>query len=63
MNSITIYLAQRFIDFQQIGNFFLGGVAGLIPEALGVVILRIGYFAAAWLMLYFMYKKNVFLKV
>ena len=63
MNSITIYLAQRFIDFQQIGNFFLGGVAGLIPEALGVVILKIGYFAAAWLMLYFMYKKNVFLKV
>ena len=63
MNSITIYLAQRFIDFQQIGDFFLGGVAGLVPEALGVVILKIGYFAAAWLMLYFMYKKNVFLKV
>lgn len=43
--------------------FFLGGVAGLVPEALGVVILKISYFAAAWLMLYFMYKKNVFLKV
>lgn len=63
MNSITIYLAQAFIDFQKIGDFFLSGVAELVPEAFGAVILRIGYFAAAWLMLYFMYKKNVFLKV
>lgn len=63
MNSITIYLAQAFIDFQKIGNFFLSGVAELVPEVFGAVILRIGYFTAAWLMLYFMYKKNVFLKV
>ena len=63
MNSITIYLAQAFIDFQKIGDFFLSGVAELVPEVSGAVILRIGYFAAAWLMLYFMYKKNVFLKV
>ena len=63
MNSITIYLAQAFIDFQKIGDFFLSGVAELVPEVFGAVILRIGYFAAAWLMLYFMYKKNVFLKV
>lgn len=63
MNSITIYLAQRIIGFSQISNFFLGGLAGKCPELWANLINTTGYIAVCWLFLYFLYKKNVFLKV
>jgi len=63
MNSITIYMAQEIIDFHSITAFFLGGTAGLLPEDAGQVLMRAGYLATIWLFLYFLYKKNVFLKV
>lgn len=63
LNSITIYMAQSIINFHGISRFFLGGVAGLVPEAWGSVILSAGYVAACWLFLYFLYKKKTFLKI
>lgn len=63
MNSITIFMAQRIIDFRKVSNFFLGGLAGMVPEAWAAVINAAGYMLACWLFLFFLYKKNVFLKV
>ena len=63
MNSITIYMAQRFVGFKTASAFFLGGVAGLMPDLWGQLVLKIGYIAACWLFLLFLYRKNVFLKV
>ncbi len=63
MNSITIYMAIRFISFDLISKFFLGGFAGLFPEDIGRLILLAGTFAAEWYFLYFLYKHKVFLKV
>lgn len=63
MNSITIYMAQRILPFSSVNRFFLDGVAGLCPEPVGNVILAVGYVALCWLFLYFLYKKNVFLKI
>ncbi|MDE5731436.1 MAG: DUF5009 domain-containing protein, partial [Bacteroidales bacterium] len=63
MNSITIYIAQSIIDFNKIDRFFLGGLAELLPPEWGAVVLSAGYVAACWLFLYFLYKKQVFLKV
>lgn len=63
LNSITIYLAQRIIDFGQISDFFLGGLVSKCPETLGVWISTSGYIAVCWLFLYFLYKKKIFLKV
>ena len=63
MNSITIYMAQRFIGFGSVSKFFLGGVAGLLPGLWGRLVLELGYIAACWLFLLFLYRKNVFLKV
>jgi len=63
LNSITIYMAQRIISFSSINRFFLGGLAGLVPEAWGTLILSIGYVAVCWLFLYFLYRKNIFLKI
>jgi len=63
MNSITIYLAQRIIPFSSINKFFFAGTPSLCSEAVGNLVLSIGYFVLCWLFLYFLYKKNVFLKV
>jgi len=63
LNSITIYLAQRIVNFGQISDFFLGGLASKCPEALAVLINTTGYVVICWLFLYFLYKKKIFLKV
>jgi len=63
MNSITIYMAIRFISFDLISKFFLGGLAGLFPENVGKLVLLAGTFVAEWYFLYFLYKHKVFLKV
>ena len=63
MNSITIYMAQRFVGFGTASNFFLGGVAGLLPSLWGQLVLKLGYIAIFWLFIIFLYRKNVFLKV
>jgi predicted acyltransferase len=63
LNSITIYLLQQIIPFQQVANFFLGGAANLLPEAWGAVMLALGYVSVCWLLLYFLYKQKVFLKI
>lgn len=63
LNSITIYLAQRIVGFGRISDFFLGGIASKCPEAVAAVISNAGYVAVCWLFLYFLYRKNVFLKV
>lgn len=63
MNSITIYLLYRIIDFREISSFFFGGFASLCPEAWGKVILNAGSLSIVWLVMYFLYKHNIFLKV
>ena len=63
MNSITIYMAQQFVGFDSASKFFLGGVAGLLPDLWGRLVLELGYIAVCWLFLLFLYRKNVFLKV
>jgi len=63
MNSITIYMAQRIVNFGGINKFFLGGLADLCGPECGKVVLAAGYVAVCWLFLYFLYKKKVFLKV
>ena len=63
LNSITIYMAQSIISFSSVNRFFLGGLVGLVPEAWGTVIYAFGYVAICWLFLYFLYKKNTFLKI
>lgn len=64
VNSITIYMAQRIINFRGIADFFLGGFAReFCSEEVGTLVLQIGYIAVSWLFLYFLYKKKVFLKV
>jgi predicted acyltransferase len=63
MNSITIYMAQRIIDFGGISNFFLGGLAEKLPPQWAAVLTEFGLVAVGWLFLYFLYRKKTFLKI
>ncbi|MBR6864567.1 MAG: DUF5009 domain-containing protein [Bacteroidales bacterium] len=63
LNSITIYMLQQIVPLWDVSGFFLNGTAALLPEAWGAVLLAVGYIAVCWLLLYFLWKKKVFLKV
>lgn len=63
MNSITIYLAQCFVDFSYTSRAILGGIGGLLPESAQPLFFAIGYIAVCWGFLYFLYRKRIFLKV
>lgn len=62
-NSITIYMAQEFVNFSFTSNALFGGLTGLMPEAAQPLIASIGYIAVCWGFLYFLYRKRIFLKV
>jgi predicted acyltransferase len=61
-NAITAYLLPHVIDFEKVGRFFLGGVerhAG----AFGPVVAALGALAAQWLLLLYLYRRRLFLRV
>ena len=63
MNAITVYLLQRIVDFDAVSKFFVSGVAVLLPPAWAGVLVATGHLAVCWLLLWFLYRKGVFLKV
>lgn len=63
MNPITIYLANRIINFRNAARFFFGGFAEILPETWGTFINGIGITIVGWVFLYFLYKKKIFLKI
>jgi predicted acyltransferase len=61
-NAITIYLLPHVIDFGKVGRFFFGGVeqhAG----AFGPVVAAFGVLACEWLLLLYLYRRRLFLRV
>ena len=63
MNSITIYLGQRFINFSYTSKALFGGLINKLPEASQEFFTQAAYIAVCWLFLWFLYRKRVFLKV
>lgn len=62
LNSITIYLGGRIIDFGYASRFFFGSFAGLLGN-FGEVLIVVGMITAEWLFLYYLYKNKIFLRV
>lgn len=62
VNAITIYIAQRFIDFQHMSKFFLTGVASLSGTA-GPAVLLGGVLVGKLVFLWLLYSKKMFLRV
>lgn len=63
LNSITIYMAQRIINFRYTSDFLFGGIVSLFPESWAGLVSSTGYVALSWLFMYFLYKQKIFLKV
>jgi predicted acyltransferase len=63
MNPITIYLTERIVNFRSANKFFFGGISDLLPETWAPLIEGIGITAIAWVFLYILYKKKIFLKI
>ena len=63
LNSITIYLAQKFISFRDTDEAIFGGLIRLLPENAQSTAGDVGYLILCWLFLYFLYRKKIFLKV
>jgi hypothetical protein len=62
MNAVTIYLARRLFDFDALANVFVHGFIGYLgvwmPVGMAVSSLAVG-----WLLLWFLYRQKIFLKV
>ena len=63
MNPITIYLVHRIVNLRAANKFLFGGLSATVPEAWAPVVDALGYMAVSWVLLYFLYKKKIFLKV
>lgn len=63
LNSITIYLFKRIVSVQYTDEFFLKGLSEQLSPEWGAVLLAAGYVALCWLLLTFLYRKKIFLKV
>ena len=63
MNAITIYVLQWAWRFPITSQKLFGGVAGLLPEAWRSLLLVFGGLLLKWLLLLFLYRRKIFLRV
>ena len=63
MNSILIYMSGRFIDWGYTTEAIFGWLGQLTGEPLNHLVFAICYVLVEWAFLYFLYRKNVFLRV
>ncbi len=62
LNSITIYMGKKLIDFSHTSEFLLGFVATPLGDY-GAVVLIVGSICLEFALLYYLYKNKIFLKV
>lgn len=63
MNSLVMYLAYRFIDFDESSRLLFSGIYGHAAEAWHSIFNALGGLLLAWLFLYFLWRMKVFVKV
>ena len=63
MNSIAIFMLPKILDLKYTVNFFCGGLCRIVGEGWDKVIFWAAYLLLNYLILYFMYKKDIFIKV
>ena len=64
MNAITIYVLVRTVlpyEFEK--AYFFGGVSKFLSPAVAEFVAQAGLIALGWLLLYYLYKKKIFLRV
>ncbi len=63
LNPITIYLVERIVNLQSASKFLFGGLIGIFPEPWAQFLDGIAITTVAWVFLYFLYRKKIFLKI
>jgi len=63
MNSITVYMAPKIVDFNKAEQFIFGGLLALFPKEWSALLAAIAYMVVIWCFLYILYRKRIFLKV
>jgi predicted acyltransferase len=63
MNSILIYMSGQFIGWRYTTEAFFQWLIQLAGDPLNLLVFALCYVAVKWAFLYFLYKKNVFLRV
>ena len=69
-NAILAYMGANLINFRQIGNVFVGGVASNLMalqsgwlRAVGEAIGPLAAFTIVWLILWYLYRKGTFVRI
>lgn len=62
-NAITIYLLTEIVDFSKIAHFFFGGMIRFASEPAHPFLVAVAIVTVQWLLLYFLYRKRIFLRV
>jgi predicted acyltransferase len=63
MNSLTIYLAYHFIDFEHTSHALFAGLYAPVPEQFHDALEALGALVLVWSMMYFLYRKKIFIKI
>jgi predicted acyltransferase len=63
MNSILIYMAGRYFSWSYTSKAFFGWIGQLIGEPYNLVVAALFFVFVKWAFLYFLYRKNIFLRV
>jgi predicted acyltransferase len=63
MNSLTIYLLNRFVNFRYTSRLLFEGLYAPLGEKWAGVFESLGAIALVWCLLYFLYRKKIFLRV
>jgi len=64
MNAITLYILVRTVlNYGFLREYFFGGLIPLLPPAVAEFVAQAGLIALIWLLLLYLYRRNIFLRV
>ncbi len=63
MNSLTIYFITSFLSFRYTSSKLFGGLYAPLPEQWHEVFEAFGAIIVVWAILYYMYRKKIFIKI
>ncbi|MGL4515259.1 MAG: transmembrane glucosamine N-acetyltransferase NagX, partial [Shewanella sp.] len=62
-NAIIIYLASSLVQWQYLAQSLFGGVVRALPETAQPLAQVFGLLAVQWLVLYWLYRKKIFVRI
>ncbi|MBN8789813.1 MAG: DUF5009 domain-containing protein [Terrimonas sp.] len=63
LNSLTIYLLYRFVDFEKSARLLFSGLYAPVDPKFHPALQALGGLLLVWLILYFLYRKKIFIKI